>query len=59
MMLIHWQDPITVELGTELVPVQKCNKRRITEKKNTFQYVPLLDGLQQLLSKEEILDEVI
>ena len=52
------QEPRTVELGTEFVPVQNGNKRKLTEKKYTFQYVPLLDGLKSLLSKQEILDEV-
>lgn len=49
---------MTIELGTELVPVQHGNKRRLSEKKYTFQYVPLLDGLDSLLTNQEILDEV-
>ena len=52
------QDPITIKLGTEFIPVQNRNKRRLQEKTYTFQYVPLLDGLKSLLTKQEILDEV-
>jgi hypothetical protein len=38
--------------------VHNGNKRRLAEKKDTFQYVPLLEGLKSLLMKAEILDEV-
>ncbi len=49
---------MTVELGSELVPIQTGSKRRLCDKKRTFQYVPLLDGLCSMLSNQEILDEV-
>ena len=47
---------VTIELGTDLIPVQNRNKCRLTERKHTFQYVPVLDGLRSLLSKKEILE---
>ncbi len=52
------QEPITITLGTDLVSIQKGNKRQIQEKASTFQYVPLLEGLVGLLKKKEIFDEV-
>ena len=49
---------MTIELGSELVPVQTGSKRCLKEKRTTYEYVPLLDGLHSLLSKAEILEEV-
>ena len=49
---------MTVELGSDTALTQVGNKRRLSERKMTFQYVPLLDGLKLLLSNREILDEV-
>ena len=57
LVIDFMQEPVTVELETELVPSQCGTKNQLIEKKYTFQYVPLLDGLQALLSKQEILDE--
>lgn len=34
-------------------------KRRLSDRKRTFQYVPLLDGLQLLLNNREVFDEVL
>lgn len=55
---LYWQEPVTIELGSELVTVCTGNKRRLSDKKRTFQYVPLLEGLQLLLNNREIFDEV-
>jgi hypothetical protein len=52
------QEPVTIKLGTELIPVQNRNKRRFEDRNYTFQYVPLLEGLKSLLMKPEIADEV-
>ena len=54
------QEPTTIELGTDLVPLQRDKRHQLVENKQqqTFQYVPLLDGLNSLLSKEKILHEV-
>ena len=54
----YFQEPQTVVLGTESAPTQVGNKRRLSDCKATFQYVPLLDGLRSLLMNQEILDEV-
>lgn len=48
---------MTIELGSEWVTVRRGNKRQLTDKKHTFQNVPILDGLQSLLAKDEIIDE--
>ena len=53
------QEPITVTLGSERVYTQTGAKRRLSEVNDTFQYVPLLEGLQSLLRNSEILDEVV
>jgi hypothetical protein len=47
-----------VKLGTRLSSVNSGSKRRLTEVDDTFQYVPLLRGLQILLGHEDIRDEV-
>ena len=52
------QEPVTIELGSDCVPVQSGSKRRLSIQRKSFQYVPLLDGLYALLSNREILDEV-
>ena len=41
------QDPETIQLGTN-----KCGQ------KDTFQYIPLLEGLRALISNPEIRNEV-
>ena len=50
---------MTVELGSTMEVVHVGAKRRLRECKDTFQYVPLLQGLQALLQSQEILDEVL
>ena len=50
------QEPRTIVLGTRLVT---CRSGTLKEKEDTFQYVPLLDGLKSFLCNHEIFDEVI
>ena len=49
---------MTIVLGSERVCTHTGAKRRLSEVKDTFQYVPLLESLQSLLRNSEILDEV-
>lgn len=46
---------MTIELGSELTSAQRGTLR---EHKDTFQYVPLLEGLKALLKNEYVFDEV-
>ena len=46
---------MTIQLG---VNIESRARGTLTERKDTFQYVPLLQGLRALLKNEEILDEV-
>lgn len=56
--LTYTKEPITVELGTSY-GYQKCGaKRRLVERKDTYQYVPLLDNLQALLNNKEVYRQV-
>ncbi len=50
---------MSIELGTTLEPVFTGQKRRLEERIDTFQYIPLLQGLKALLQKQEVFDEVI
>ena len=53
------QDPVEVRIGQpEFVPQFSGTKRRLTEKWDTFQYIPLLSSLKQLLSDESIVEQV-
>lgn len=55
---IIFQEPVTIKLGTHLECVRTGSKRRLAEVNDTFQYVPLLQGLQALLGHSDIRDEV-
>lgn len=52
------QQPLSVYLGTSMVTTSVGVTSRLTEKRDTFQYVPFLDGLVSLLSNPEIFSEV-
>lgn len=49
---IYKQEPETIELGNEVGSTARH------QKKDTFQYIPLEDGLRALLKNQEISDEV-
>jgi len=52
------QESVTCELGS-VYKYRKCgSKRQLTEVKDTFQYVPLIDNLQHLLENKDVFDEV-
>ena len=57
-MYFDLQEPLTVELGTSYKYQRSGSKRRLVEYKDTFQYIPLMDNLVQLLKNPEIFDEV-
>ena len=46
---------MTVELGTR---IESRTGGSLTERKDTFQYVPLLESVKALLKHQEVLDEV-
>ena len=59
MYIYSIQEPITVKVGDPVyVPRFSGSKRCLTEKWDTFQYVPLLDSLTQLLSDNTVLEEI-
>lgn len=45
-------EPVTIDLGTSYVYQKHGAKRRLIEKKDTFQYVPLLENLQAFLQNK-------
>ena len=45
---------MTVELGTRW----ECRNGKHVQQKDSFQYVPVLEGLTKLLQNREIYDEV-
>ena len=47
-----------VKLGTRTEYVNTGSKRRLCEVEDTFQYIPLLQGLKSLLAHDDIRDEV-
>lgn len=51
------QEPVTIKLGKRMEYVNTGSKRRLCEVEDTFQYVPLLEGLKSLLAHAEIRDE--
>ena len=59
IMYMHGQEPVTVELGSCIEPTFTGPKRRLQNRADTFQYVPLLQGLRALLQNKDIFDEVI
>ena len=46
------QEPVTIDLGTSYVYQKHGAKRRLIEKKDTFQYVPLLENLQAFSAEQ-------
>lgn len=52
------QEPETIKLGSHLQCVRTGSKRHLAEVSDAFQYIPLLESLQSLLSHPEIRDEV-
>ena len=52
------QEPATIVLGSHLRYVGLGCKRRLVETNDTFQYVPLLQGLKILLQNDAIRHEV-
>ena len=49
---------MTVELGTRYKYQFIGAKRRLVQKSDTFQYVPLIDNLQWILQNKEVYNEV-
>ena len=49
------QEPVTIQLGSELTSAPRGT---IREQKDTFQYVPLQEGLKALLKNQHVFDEV-
>ncbi len=49
---------MTVELGLSYSYQRKGTKTRLVEKRDTFQYVPLIENLHSLLENKEIFDEI-
>ena len=55
---LYLQEPVTVELGTRYKYQFSGSKRRLVQKSDTFQYVPLIDNLQWILQNKDVYDEV-
>lgn len=56
---LHMQEPKELPLGDAYyVPAFSGNKRRLVQKKDTFQYVSILDTLQNIL-KMDVLDYIL
>ena len=49
---------MTVELGSVYCYQRSGTKSRLIEKKETFQYVPLIENLQSVLQNKDIYSEV-
>ena len=49
---------MTVELGSLYCYQRSGTKSRLIEKKETFQYIPLIENLQCVLQNKEIYSEV-
>ena len=52
------QEPETIILGVKRKCMGVGSKRKLVETKDTFQYVPLLPGLQSLLKNDDVRHEV-
>lgn len=52
------QEPVTIELGVKYKYVLSGAKRRLAEKPDTFQYVPLINNLQWLFHNRDICSQV-
>ena len=53
--LLLSQEPVTVELG---VCLGKGPGGTMCDRRETFQYIPLEDGLRSFLANREVFDEV-
>ena len=53
------QEPVTMLLGASFKYQRSGGTQRLVEVKETFEYVPLLENLEQFLSNPEVLQEVI
>lgn len=52
------QEPVTITLGTEYCYKQSGAKRYLTERSETFQYVPLIANLEWVLQNRDVYHEV-
>ena len=52
------QEPVTIVLGSHLRYVGLGSKRRLIDTNDTFEYIPLLQGLKCLLQNDAIRHEV-
>lgn len=52
------QEPLTITLGTEYSYKQRGAKSCLTERSETFQYVPLTDNLEWVLQNSDVYREV-
>lgn len=55
---VPMQEPVTITLGTEYCYKQSGAKRYLTERSETFQYVPLIDNLEWVLQNRDVYHEV-
>lgn len=55
MHIICIQEPVTIELGSHMTSTPRGLMHK---QQDTFQYIPLIDGLKCLLRNKEIYDEV-
>ena len=55
---ISFQEPVSIILGSHIGYIGLGSKRRLVEKNDTFEYVPLLQGLKSLLQNKAIRHEV-
>ena len=53
------QEPETIELGKTYCWQKSGNRNKLVEKKDTFQYVPLLDSLASLMQNKDVYNEVL
>lgn len=56
--ILHYQEPVTVELGTTYCYRRSGPKRLLMERSETFQYIPLIPNLQWLLQNTDVYEEV-
>lgn len=52
------QEPVTIELGTSYHYKRSGSKRVLVEKRDTFQYVPLIENLEWILQNKSLRTEV-
>ena len=52
------QEPVTIEMGSTYQYRARGAKRLLTEKPDTFQFVPLIQNLEWLLQNKDIYKEV-